>query len=624
LLKTVKGKVQEELLTSTLPGLVVTISGMQLPEMIDNAEKEINEIVEGTASVRVFVKTDNFSFRLTSSEMDMIFPKELISFRALPVLKKTCSKIKSDLLKKLEEVQAELINLGNMVDFSIESAITALSTKELPDDEVKEMAIEGMKLSYEKNEEIKNIYQNICSDVVKGTNKSVLSFNEEVFGFTRVSKINSVRVQLERNKAKLKVQKDWDNIYSSIKNFVPMLLTSITKFFRRETQTELDTLNLKKETNHNTEDISEYLKRLNSSLEKIPYIYHRLFQLKPLENERLYIKRKEEEEQLKNAFNKWMRGEYSPVILTSEKGDGVTTFINIVVPELSKEINISRITVKSTLCTEDKLLRLFNTIANPEGISDYTELTKILNTSKSKRIIVIENLQHVFLRTVGGFKCINILMEIISKTNKNVFWIATSTNFAFEYLRKTIKLDDYFAYHIKFQAINNQQVTDLIKKRNSISGYKLHFEINPDIPGGKELSRLAVDEAQKLLEKEFFISLNKKMQSNISLALLFWLRTIKEINDRTLLIKPKLEINHYIFSSLSPEKTFILQSLVLHDGLKLEGIQKTVNFSLSKTNLLVQVMCDDGIINKEDDTFCVNPLLYTQTIKLLKSKNFLS
>jgi predicted transcriptional regulator len=215
-------------------------------------------------------------------------------------------------------------------------------------------------------------------------------------------------------------------------------------------------------------------------------------------------------------------------------------------------------------------------------------------------------------------------MEIISKTNKNIFWIATSTNFAFEYLRKTIKLDDYFTYQIKFRAINNLQMADLIKKRNSISGYKLHYEINPNMPEGKELSRLADDEAQKLSEKEFFNSLNKKMQSNISLALLFWLRAIKEIEDRTLLIKPKLELNHAIFDSLSSEKTFILQMLVLHDGLKLEEIQKTVNFSLSKTNLLVQIMCDDGIINKEDDIFYVNPLLYIQTIELLKSKNFLN
>ncbi|MCW8802804.1 MAG: hypothetical protein OQK57_00260, partial [Ignavibacteriaceae bacterium] len=134
---------------------------------------------------------------------------------------------------------------------------------------------------------------------------------------------------------------------------------------------------------------------------------------------------------------------------------------------------------------------------------------------------------------------------------------------------------------------------------------------------------LAYEQKQNLLEKEFFGSLNKFAQSNISLALLFWLSSILEIKERKVLINADFEISDSILNSLTTEKVFVLQSLVLHDGLSAQDIARTINYSLDEITQLTQILHDDGVLIKNNGVFLINPLLYRQSVTLLKSKNLI-
>ena len=128
---------------------------------------------------------------------------------------------------------------------------------------------------------------------------------------------------------------------------------------------------------------------------------------------------------------------------------------------------------------------------------------------------------------------------------------------------------------------------------------------------------------QNILEKHFFNSLNTFAQSNVSLALLFWLRSIKEIKEKKVYINADLEISDTILNSLSSEKVFILQALILHDGMRVSDLTQTINNSLNETYEIVQILYDDGVLIKNDEVFLINPLLYRQSVVLLKSKNLL-
>jgi hypothetical protein len=83
------------------------------------------------------------------------------------------------------------------------------------------------------------------------------------------------------------------------------------------------------------------------------------------------------------------------------------------------------------------------------------------------------------------------------------------------------------------------------------------------------------------------------------------------------------EISNTILNYLTPEKVFVLQSLILHDGLSTPDLARTINYSLDETNQLTQILYDDGVLVKNNGVFLINPLLYRQSVTLLKSKNLI-
>jgi hypothetical protein len=229
----------------------------------------------------------------------------------------------------------------------------------------------------------------------------------------------------------------------------------------------------------------------------------------------------------------------------------------------------------------------------------------------------------MYLRKVKGFLCLKLLVDIIAKTNKNILWVTSTTVYANDYLARTIRLNDIFGYRVVLKELQSNQIIDLIKKRNSISGYNIVYQVDPTTARKKEINKLPFVQQQNILEKQFFNSLNKFAQSNVSLALLFWLRSIKEIKKKKVYINADLEISDTILNSLSSEKVFILQALILHDGMRVSDLTQTLNNSLNETYEIVQILYDDGVLVKNDDVFLINPLLYRQSVVLLKSKNLL-
>ena len=621
-----KENLQKVLLSSVIPNLINSLSDLRLREMISDARRAIKNQLRFLVEKRAFVKTTTYERKIKSSEIDEIYPREFISFNTLPKLLAALEKIKENISIELKNIQSELINLGNMADFSLESAISASLKENLSSSDTKRIALDGIKVSQDKQEQLLNSFKSLCENILEDLRSSVAGYCEELNSLTQSSKIIEIRVQLAKAKAKAKVKESRDRLFSTFKNFIPFLFEKIRSYLKKGFGFYYDTrkqFGLTESGESIQSEISDFLSNANSPLEKLPYIYRRLFQLSPLENDRLYISRESEESQLQKAYTNWQNGGFAPVIISGEKGGGITSFLNIALKKLENEITINRLSINSSVCDQQDLLKILADLFVPGKFLGVEELINYLNSEENRQIIVIENLQHMYLRSVKGFNCLKTLTDLISKTSKNIFWITSSTLYANEFLNKTIRLNDIFGYHITLKQLQSNQIIEIIKKRNAISGYNLVYEYDIGITRKKDFEKLTYEEKQSLLEKEFFNSLNKFAQSNISLALLFWLRSIKEIQERKVCINSDLEISNTLLNSLSSEKVFVLQSLVLHDGLRVPDLAKTINHSLTETNQLTQILYDDGVLVKNDGVFLINPLLYRHSITLLKSKNLL-
>ncbi len=614
------------LLSSVLPNLINSISDLRLPEMINDAMLEIKNHLKSITEKRAFVKTTTFDKKIKSSDIVEIYPREYVSFNSLPKLLTSLEKIKENSIVELKNIQSDIINLGNMADFSLESAITAATTENLSLSETKEIALEGIKISLDKQEQLLDSFHAVCNNVLESLRNSVAEYSEEMYGLAQSSKITEIRIQLAKAKARAKVKIVREKLFTSIKNFIPIIFDRSKEYYKKGFRFYDDTrkqLGLTESSEVITSEISDFLSRANSSVEKLPYIYRRLFQISPLENDRLYISRELEETQLQMAYDSWMNDGYAPVVISAEKGGGITSFLNIFIKKLENKVKIKRVSIKPSICDQKDLLKLLGEIFLPEQSSGIEDVINYLNSEENKQVIVIENLQHMYLRSLKGFLCMKTLTEIIAKTNKNIFWITSTTLYANEFLNKTIRLNDVFGYHIFLKQLSSDQIIELIKKRNAISGYNLEYVPDDNVIRKKDFDKLSYEQKQILLEKEFFSSLTKFSQSNVSLALLFWLRSIREIQDRKVFINADFEISNTILNSLSSEKIFVLQSLVLHDGLRVSDLAKTVHYSLDETNQLTQILYDDGVLVKNGDVLLINPLLYRQTVLILQSRNLI-
>ncbi len=621
-----KETLQKILLSSTLPNLINSISDLKLSGMIDEAASDVKQQIDSITEVRAFVKTISYDERIKSSEIDQIYPREFVSFNAYPKFSSSLEKIKEKKVIELQNIQSELINLGNMADFGLESAITAAATEDLSENEIREIAIDAIKISTDRKERLKESFEKVCENVIDDLRSSIAVYSEEMQSFSQSSKILEIKIQLAKAKARVKAKAARDKFFSSVKNFVPVIFESTKNYYKKGTSfysNKRKQFGLTENKEAITSEISDFLAKVNSSVEKLPYIYRRLFQILPLENDRLYVSREVEEAQLEMAYSNWLNGNYASVIISAEKGGGITSFINIFQTKLQSKNTLCRLSIKPTVYNPEFLLKTFSELLQTEMFLNFDDLIKYLNIKENKQIIVVENLQHLYLRSVKGFVCLKILTEVISKTSTNIFWVTASTLYANEYLNKAIRLNEIFGYHIFLKHLQSNRIKDLIKKRNSISGYNLEYQPGSNVTKNKDFEKLTYEQQQSLSEREFFNSLNKFAQSNISLALLFWLTSIRKIDERKVYINADFEISDSILDSLSAEKIFVLQALILHDGLDVNDLSKTVNYSLSETNQLTQILYDDGVLVKINGVYFINPLLYRQSVTLLKSKNLL-
>jgi hypothetical protein len=224
---------------------------------------------------------------------------------------------------------------------------------------------------------------------------------------------------------------------------------------------------------------------------------------------------------------------------------------------------------------------------------------------------------------VDGFAALKVFFEIISRTNKNIFWLSTCTLYSWIYLNKTIHILDHFGYVVELKKLNEQQITDLVSKRHRVSGYKIEYMADENTLKSKSFKKTPEEERQIYLRTKYFSDLNKFAQSNITLALIYWLRSAKEIVDDVIKIGSPPELDYSFLENLSSEKMFTLAVLLIHDGLRIEDHSKIFNVTLSQSKLMFLLMSDDGILVNQSDVYMINPLLYRQIVRVLKSKNIL-
>ena len=370
-------------------------------------------------------------------------------------------------------------------------------------------------------------------------------------------------------------------------------------------------------------EVSGFLSDTELTVSNMPFVYQRLFEISPLDNMYFYEPRQQATLGLRKALENWEEGHYGATALIAETGSGATTLIHFFLRELKSTIPTIQINTSQQIYSRDEFFQFFQKLFEIDALTDTDGLVNYLNQLDGKRIIILEDLEHFFLRKVNGFECIKILIELITRTNQNIFWLTTINEYSYQYLVKTANIDDYFSYNIMLKPLRPTQVTSLVLKRHRVSGFNIGFRPHKLDRKNSKFKKMDEDQQQEYLQKEYFANLNRIARSNITLALIYWLRSIKEIDDDVMYLRSLKGIDFTFLSQLSDEKLFTLHAMLLHDGITINDHSKVFRQTVKESKLIILPLFDDGIIVHKEGRFYINPLLFRQVVNLLTDKNIL-
>lgn len=621
-----RDRIHNKLSLNVIPRSVENILSQDIPGLINELEMSINAKVEDLSEKRAIAKTSSYLTKLKESDIDYISPHEIITFSTLPSFVKKSTQVKSMIMQNLEEIQKGILDIDQIADFNLDSALSMFNSDSSSYEDPVDIAIEGIDRAIAKTDSIEKKLNDIKRAIDDSLFRAVESINEDLVKLTRNENILEIKLKITKDKAIYKTQLIKKEIFDFVKNFFPQIYQLLKKGFT-------DTKGLYKNVKNSlgfaskpvsiSTEISDFLAATETAISKLPFVYQRLFRIEPLEDERFFEGREKELSSLYAAYENWKLKRYASVIIYGEKGSGITTLLNFYFKNLEIKYNITRTRIDTNIYNEKDFMDFLKNIFKMSVFNNVDDVSKYLNDLAMKQIVVVENLQKLFLKKVNGFLCLKMLFELISKTNQNVLWIISSSQYAWEYLTKAINVTDYFGYHVKLEKLSDKQMIDIIIKRHRISGYNIYFEPAENAVVKKKYKKLSNVEMQEHLKKEYFSKLNEFAKSNISLALLYWMRSTKEVTANTIKLSSVAEIDFSFLKAMNTEKLFILYLLLLHDGLTEEDVVEIYNRPLKGVRLNLLVLLDDGIIIRRGSLYFINPLLYRQIVYLLQSKNII-
>ncbi|MBN1339673.1 MAG: hypothetical protein JXA03_10140 [Bacteroidales bacterium] len=621
-LRGMKLKIKQSLQLKEVPAINEIIESSDFPGLIEKAESAIRQRIEMLSQKRSFVKSALLDHPVSENEVETISPYGLVSFEMAPGLLVHFPKLKSNFIGFIQALQVEIGQIPDIVDFSIDSALSFMENTGDVEKGYKitgegyQRALETLKEAGAKQEEFFKKEDNSLFDAAQ-------KFNDDIHELTDNENVFQIKFRITRARAIEKSKQIRNEIGKKIRHLVPLLVIEIRKMFGYISDS---THKLRKHfeveggAGYISTDVSDYLTETEIAIQRLPFVYQRLFRIEPLDSFEFYIDRESSFQKLGLAYGRWKEGKFAPVAIIGERGSGKTTLLRRFVKENAPVEKIEILDLHGFPQDPEKIFK---------SIEDLAKTNKTAMVDKNgvhaanRRMIAVDGLEKLFLGYVGGFYHLRKTMELISLTSHEIFWICICHEYSWKFLDRSVSISDYFGYHIKLSELQVSDIRKIIEKRHSYSGYKLEFP-----PPVKEKTLLwfrknpQVDPAE-YNRSRFFEKLYSFSRANIAIALLLWLRSTAKVEDNTFHLEPIENLNFAFIRYVTPSKMPMLRAMIIHNGLTPMNFSMIFRLSEDETLLRLYQLKDDGLLVEKDGVYNVNPLIYSPLIKYLLDLNLL-
>ncbi len=504
------------------------------------------------------------------------------------------------LINHLNITLSELNNFPTIVNFHINTAVKELENN---DETGFEIAVDLANSLSEKlqerlaqlNQQIDRLEQNVNQKIVEKVNISINQINELIID----SSLRHANLYVGKEATKQRFIKSiglqQNKLSNKSKHYLSIIKRNYNLYFKSLVNNTLVNLKLTnaKETDYQTEDA--YLNQ--EKLQNLPFIYRKLFDGTPLESNDFFIGQEELTNKINSALNDFNNNKSSSVIIIGEPGSGKKSLINTIITNSLKDKDVLQFQFKNTISNKEELLQVFSNLLGYNRTVSFDELLVYFNDKSRKKIIVLENINKLFINQVNGFSALKNFIYLVSMTNRNVFWLCSIGKHPWNYLKHNFEMESAFKYKIITEDLHKKDIKSIILSRHGATGYGLKF-LPSDIRQFRSriFKAKSEKEEQEKLSVEFFKKLEEYSEGNIISAMYYWLQSIDKVKGNLITIKPPRKLVLGILNNIDPVYLLTLATILIHGWITAKEHAKIYNMSIEKSREILNYLASLNLI----------------------------
>ncbi len=539
------------------------------------------------------------------------------------------------LFREVDVALDALTEVRHLVRYNLQAALDELDGAAEDAARARELALGGLERARTRleqtREQVEHFADEVHRQIYESTQGLVSALDTEITGQTAFT----LRLQQERQQALTRAAASVREVAGGLRQRLRRLYRTALRRFRplaedlvREVRSTLPLDELEP-----AEALSRYdLARLDADrIERLPFIYQKLFSFAPLEADEFLVGRREAQQTCELALRRWAAGTPTSVAVIGEPGVGVSSFLNRVARQVGEQHRVHHVRFTQTPSLEEALARLLARRLDLPRARDFEDLARQIRTGlggeQGRAVVLLEDAHHLYRRTPGGFDVLKRLLLLVATTGDRFLWILSMNSHAWRYLDAAVSLADAFAFTVRLSPLSRGGLEEAVLARHRFSGLNLRFL--PSLLMRQRRRYRRADEAgqQAMIQAAFFDQLHRLSGGNPLAALFYWLKAIDDVQDHRLTVRPLDRQPFGYVRSLEVEALLTLKVVLQQGALTVEEHARLFGAAQADSHATLMHLVHLNLLTRHDHTapptFCLNGPIYKPLAQELAAMNLL-
>ncbi|TVQ94280.1 MAG: hypothetical protein EA397_02455 [Deltaproteobacteria bacterium] len=340
--------------------------------------------------------------------------------------------------------------------------------------------------------------------------------------------------------------------------------------------------------------------------------------------ERVFIDRPKAREAIAREVQDWHRDDQQGLIaLLGDAGEGLDTAIEHWSTAWKDQgFSLRKVMIDRRLKTKsDALSWLTEAFELPEVPTDVEQAAELLGVKLEPGLIVVDRMNHAFLRSVGGFEAVRTLLEVFHADGFDRCWILAFYRPSWRYLER---LGTSVNVHlvravIDLVPLTAQQLRELAKDIAEQVELELDFS---ELARTGALAASAEQELEHAIDAYYRLLLGASA-GNPSVAIGLWLGCLDDVGEGRVKVYISDALRGAGLPDLSDDHLFVLAAIRTHRSLTEAELVEVLNMAHIQVRAMVRQMIAMGLLSRDHSRIEIRRLRLPAVTLLLRRRHFL-